>query len=306
MVRRLLVTGQTGFVGRHLQAAMAQGRYPAWQLLAHQPHNLLQPESIDAWLNTQAAPTDAVLHLAGQTFVPAAFADPERTLQVNLLGTLHLLQALKRRGFAGTFVYVSSGDVYGQVAPAQLPITEALAPQPRNPYAVSKVAAELLCLQWGMTEPGWRVVVARPFNHIGTGQAADFVLSNMAQQLQRIRQGLQAPQLQVGDVDVTRDFLAVDDVLAAYFALLEQGQAGEIYNVCSGIERRVRDVIADMALQADLQVTLEQDPSRLRRAEQRRVVGCSQKLQQHTRWQPQHDLRSTLQAIYHDWHERER
>jgi len=307
-VRHLLVTGQNGFVGRHLQAALAAGQYPGWNLIAHQAHDLLQPHSLDAWLQQQhpQGPIDAVIHLAGQTFVPAAFNDPERTLQVNLLGTLHLLQALKRRGFAGTFLYVSSGDVYGQVAPEHLPIRETLAPQPRNPYAVSKVAAELLCLQWGLTEPGWRVLVARPFNHIGTGQAASFVLSNMAQQLQQIRQGRQAPVLQVGDVDVTRDFLAVEDVLAAYFALLAQGQAGEIYNVCSGHERCVRDLITDMALQADLDVRLEQDAQRLRRAEQRRVVGDNHKLQAHTGWQPRHDLGATLRAVFHDWEERER
>lgn len=307
-MRKLLVTGLTGFVGRHLLAAMAEGAYPGWHLIAQQKHDLLQPASIDAWLQAQAGDgaIDAVIHLAGQTFVPAAFENPAHTLQVNVLGTLHLLQALGRRGFAGTFLYVSSGDVYGQVAPEQLPIAETLAPQPRNPYAVSKLAAEQLALQWGRTEPGWRVLVARPFNHIGTGQAASFVLSGIGQQLQRIRQGLQAPVLQVGDVDVTRDFLPVQDVLDAYFALLEHGQAGEIYNVCSGQERSVRALMADMAQQAGLTVTLAQDAARLRRAEQRRVAGSCAKLQAHTDWQPRLDLRPTLQAIYHDWQERER
>ena len=166
-MKTLLVTGLSGFVGGHLQHAIA--RSETWQLLAAKPHNLLDPASLDAWL--QAGVPDAVIHLAGQTFVPAAFKDPAHTLQVNLLGTLNLLQALKRAGFNGTFLFVSSGDVYGQVAEAALPIAEALAPKPRNPYAVSKVAAELLCQQWGYVE-GWRMLIARPFNHIGPGQAA--------------------------------------------------------------------------------------------------------------------------------------
>src|SRR5690606_31394695 len=126
-----------------------------------------------------------------------------------LLGTLNRLQALKRRGFNGTCLYVSSGDVYGQVATDQLPISETLLPHPRNPYAVSKLAAEHLCLQWSFSEPDWRILVARPFNHIGPGQSESFLISDMAHQLVRIRRGRQPPELHVGDVDVSRDFLDV-------------------------------------------------------------------------------------------------
>ncbi len=154
MTQRLFVTGLSGFVGKHLQAYLAAAHTP-WALLPV-PHryDLLEPDSLgDLWPELP----DAVIHLAGQTYVPEAFRDPARTLQINLLGTLNLLQALKARGFSGTFLYISSGDVYGQVAEAALPIHEELIPHPRNPYAVSKLAAESLCLQWGITE-GWRVL----------------------------------------------------------------------------------------------------------------------------------------------------
>src|SRR5690606_19227156 len=177
--------------------------------------DLVHPETLEAWCSD---PPDAVIHLAGQTFVPESFRDPSRTIQVNLLGTLNLLQALKRGGFNGTFLFVSSGDVYGQVAESALPISEELAPKPRNPYAVSKVAAELLCQQWGYAE-GWRVLVARPFNHIGPGQAADFVVPSMARQMVGRAAGERRVTLEVGDIDVTRDFLDVRDVVSAYFAL---------------------------------------------------------------------------------------
>ncbi|MNF37156.1 GDP-6-deoxy-D-mannose reductase [compost metagenome] len=221
-----------------------------------------------------------------------------------MLGTLNLLQALKRRGFCGTFLYVSSGDVYGQVEEKNLPISECLAPRPRNPYAVSKVAAELLCQQWSYSEP-WRIVIARPFNHIGPGQGESFVIPSMARQLIRVRQGLQPAQLEVGDVDVTRDFLDVRDVLQAYLGLLEHGRNGEIYNVCSGVEWRVRDLIMQMAGLTGVEVELVQDASRLRLSEQRRVVGCSNKLQKETGWKPGVSITKTLQSVLSEWEARE-
>ncbi len=299
-MKNLLVTGQSGFVGRHLQQLLASSS--CWNLIPNGQLELCKPASLDETL--QPICPDAIIHLAGQTFVPEAFRDPQRTLEVNLIGTLNLLQALKRRGFSGTFLYVSSGDIYGQVADDSLPISESLAPQPRNPYAVSKVAAELLCLQWSYVEP-WRIMVARPFNHIGTGQGEAFVIPSMARQLIRVRQGLQLPRLEVGDVDVTRDFLDVRDVLQAYLALLERGRSGEIYNVCSGIELRVRDMITQMAELAGVDVELVQDAARMRRAEQRRVVGCADKLQQETGWKPGVSITETLQSVLSDWEARE-
>lgn len=299
-MKKLLVTGLSGFVGGHLQQAIASS--DVWQLLAPKPHDLLDPESLDACLQDNVP--DAVIHLAGQTFVPAAFKDPAHTLEVNLLGTLNLLQALKRAGFHGAFLFVSSGDVYGQIAEAELPVSEGMAPRPRNPYAVSKVAAELLCRQWSYVEP-WRIMIARPFNHIGPGQRDDFVIPDMARQLVRVRSGSQAAKLDVGDVDVTRDFLDVRDVIGAYFHLLHAGRNGEIYNVCSGEERCVRDLIMQLASLAGVQVELTQDPERLRPSDQRRVVGSSQKIQNETGWTPGISITETLQSVLSDWEERE-
>lgn len=299
-MKKLLVTGLSGFVGKHLAHLIED--HPHWYLIPNQEYNLTDAPSLDNWLSQEIP--DAVIHLAGQAFVPESFRDPGHTLQVNLLGTLNLLQALKRRGFNGIFLYVSSGDVYGQVAEGDLPVVESLVPRPRNPYAVSKVAAELLCQQWSYSEP-WRIIVARPFNHIGSGQGEAFVIPSMARQLIRVQLGLQSAQLDVGDVDVTRDFLDVRDVLQAYLALLERGRSGEVYNVCSGVEWRVRDLIMQMASLSEVQVELVQDNSRMRLSEQRRVVGCSQKLQQETGWKPSISITETLRRVLSDWAVRE-
>ena len=300
MKKRLFVTGLNGFVGRHLQSRL-KADDSGWNLLpAASAYDLCQPNTLEAlWPECP----DAVIHLAGQTFVPEAFRDPARTLQVNLLGTLNLLQALKARGFSGTFLYVSSGDVYGQVSESQLPISESQPPAPRNPYAVSKVAAELLSLQWGMSE-GWPVMVARPFNHIGSGQKDSFVIASAARQINRIKRGLQSPQLEVGDIDVTRDFLDVGDVVSAYLALLAQGEPGQVYNICSGVEQSIRGLIEQLADLAQVDLQLVQDPARLRRAEQRRVCGSPAKLQQSTDWTPAITTQQSLRAILSDWETR--
>ncbi|MGY4661082.1 GDP-4-dehydro-6-deoxy-D-mannose reductase [Pseudomonas chlororaphis] len=299
MKKRLFVTGLNGFVGRHLRSRLGAAD-SGWELLPAPPFDLTQPQSLqDLWPELP----DAVIHLAGQTFVPEAFRDPARTLQINLLGTLNLLQALKARGFSGTFLYVSSGDVYGQVDENDLPIDERQPPSPRNPYAVSKVSAELLCLQWGMSE-GWPVMVARPFNHIGTGQLGSFAVASAARQIARIKLGLQAPRLEVGDIDVTRDFLDVADVVNAYLALLRSGVPGQVYNICSGQEHSIRGLIQQLADIAQVEMELVQDPARLRRAEQRRVCGSHARLQAVTGWTPEITIKQSLRAILSDWESR--
>lgn len=302
--RTLLVTGLTGFVGKQLKEYLGSSEWALeWELLEQlDSYDLCSPEDLSVMLGGRVP--DAVIHLAGQTFVPEAFRNPAHTLQVNLLGTLNLLQALKNNGFRGAFLFVSSGDVYGAVAEGSLPIVETLVPRPRNPYAVSKVSAELLCQQWSYLEP-WRIMIARPFNHIGPGQREDFVIPSMARQMVRIRKGWQLPRLEVGDIDVTRDFLHVHDVIAAYLHLLRDGRNGEIYNVCSGTELCIRDAAMQLAQLAGVQVELVQDLARLRPSEQRRVLGCSQKLQNETGWKPGISITMTLQSVLSDWEQRE-
>ncbi|HWW08052.1 GDP-mannose 4,6-dehydratase [Collimonas sp.] len=300
LVKRLFITGQSGFVGlafERLRAHAVAGQ--GWELVvADSPYDLLEPESLQRIL--QQARPDAVIHLAGQTFIPEAFRDPAHTLDVNLKGTLNLLQALQHSGFNGTFLYVSSGDVYGRVSPELLPITEQQPARPQNPYAVSKAAAELLCYQWSCNVP-WRILVARPFNHIGPGQREDFVISSVARQLARIKLGLQEARILVGDVDVSRDFLDVEDVISAYLALLEKGQNGEIYNVCSGKEYLIRDMIASMLYLTETDAVIAQDPARMRPSDLRRVRGSNQKIELATAWAPQIPMQQTLLNVLADW-----
>ena len=294
-VKRLLVTGSTGFVGGHVLAAAEQGLFgevdvhvtpPGWDLRNHD----------EVVGQVAIARPDWVLHLAGQSFVPRSFEDPEDTFQINLIGTLNLLLGLRQAGFKGRMVYVSSGDVYGQVAEEDMPVHEASVARPRSPYGVSKLAAEQLCLQWSRTE-GLDVMIARPFNHIGPGQAEQFVIPSLARQVAAIADGVQPAVINAGDIDVSRDFTDVRDVVAAYAAMLQGGHSGASYVVGSGRERTIRSLLEILCCLAGVKVDIRQDASRLRPSEQRRMCSDPGLLFAHTGWKASIPVEITLEQI---------
>ena len=290
MVKHLL-TGANGFVGKIMQAVLPCVPLPAGLDLRDR-----------AALNAAIAEIqpDMVIHLAAQSFVPASFENPHETFDINFYGTLNLLEALQSIGFRGRMLFVGSGDTYGQVPEAALPVREGHPLHPRNPYAVSKVAAEALCYQWSQTS-GFEIVMARPFNHIGPGQSPRFAIMDFARQVTEIRLGRRPPVLQVGDIDVTRDFTDVRDVERAYALLLEKGQNGGIYNICSGQEHSIRDLLQRLIALAGVDARIEQDPTRLRPAEQRRMIASFAALHRDTGWQPLIPIEQSLQDLLNDW-----
>ncbi len=301
--RRLLVTGRSGFVGRTLSAMLEGSEHGKRWSLVDVPDALdLRDRDAAVRLVAETRP-DAVIHLAAQSAVPESFRDPETTLQVNVVGTLHLLQALEAGGFVGRLLYVGTGEVYGLVPEAELPVAEARLPRPRNPYAVSKLAAEALCWQWNASHR-LDVVLARPFNHIGAGQSDRFAVSDFAHQIARIKRGHRPPVIRVGDLTVTRDFTDVRDVIEAYFALLVRGIAGEAYNVCSGTEHSMASILEQLVELAGVEVRVENESLRMRPAEQRRMCGDASKIRAATGWQATTPLRASLHAALQSWQER--
>ncbi len=295
-----LITGLSGFVGSHCADRLPQAR-----------GLVLDGKAIDirdrggVLAAVDALRPERVIHLAAQSFVPTSFDNPAETIEINVLGTLNLLQALRETGFKGRFLFVGTADLYGAVPEAELPVDEERALRPRNPYAVSKVAAEALCYQWSQTEK-FDVVMARPFNHIGPRQAPHFAASDFARQIVRISLGQAAPELVVGDIDVTRDFTDVRDVVRAYESLLDHGRSGEVYNVCSGVEHSLRDLVDSLQRLAGIDCRLVTDPARMRKAEQRRMRGSAAKLKTATGWTPSIEFDRTLQDMLTHWTSKEK
>lgn len=298
-MERLLVTGLNGFVGQTIRRLISGDQHPDVDLIeADHRVDIRDAQAIEALISL-TRPT-RVIHLAAQSFVPEAIRDPKTTFDTNFYGTLNLLQALDDSGFTGSMLYVGSSDEYGLVAPDALPITEQQVLRPRNPYSVSKVAAEALSYQWSQTAR-FRVVMARPFNHIGPGQDERFVVSSFAKQIAAIKSGLRPNEIAVGDIDVTRDFTDVRDVARAYLLLLEQGQNGEVYNICSGVERSPREILNRMLGIAGIAAGIREDEGRMRRSEQRRAYGSCEKLRMQTSWTPQISLDTSLSDILLSW-----
>lgn len=277
----IFVTGATGFAGSHLSRLC--------------PVTPLQGDLADfnnVKLQLQKANPEQVIHLAAQSHVGSSYNNPRLTYEVNFLGTFNLIEALKAIGFKGRFLYVSSADVYG-IAEG-LPIDEEHSCKPVSPYAVSKRAAELLCMQ----EKAFDIIIARPFNHIGPGQNPLFALPSFIRQLKAIQRGEQEPLLRVGNLETTRDFCDVRDIIRGYLGLLEKGLPGHVYNLCGGKEHLMRDVLAELISLSTLQVSIQEDPNLVRAQEQKRMVGSFQKIYKTLGWEPKIPLRTSLQDIW--------
>jgi GDP-4-dehydro-6-deoxy-D-mannose reductase len=302
---RVLVTGARGFVGRHLTAVLRARGHDVVEADRGAHEDALTVDVTDPLAVRAAfdlARPDAVAHLAAQAFVPASLADPDATFAVNARGTLHVLDAARAVAADGVrprVLVVSSGDVYGAQPREAYPLRESAAPLPRSPYAASKVAAEALALAYARSYDV-DAVVTRAFNHIGPGQGEQFAVVAFAAQIARVAAGLERV-VRVGNLDASRDFLDVRDVCDAYALLLEGGgDAGEVYNVCSGKVTTMREILRRLIEIGRVAVEVREDPARMRPADVPVSVGDASKLHEATGWAPRISLTAALRAVHDD------
>ena len=293
----VLITGASGFVGRHLT------KY----LLENSITPVLMPDTID--IRNQQDVTgfcskhsfDYVVHLAAQSFVPRSITNPRETYDINFIGTLNLLESLKLNNFSGTFLFVGSSDVYGIVSDNCIPIKESCPVNPVSPYAVSKSAAELICRQWSVSQNKIRILITRSFNHIGPYQDDAFVISSFCKQVAMINHGIQCPNIAVGNLEVSRDFTDVRDVVRAYVLLLEKGVHGKVYNICSGKEVLLKNILPKLRKITGVDFGVKISSGLYRDVEQVRVFGSFKLINKDTGWMPKISLDQSLMDIYNYW-----
>jgi GDP-4-dehydro-6-deoxy-D-mannose reductase len=311
---RAFITGASGFVGPWLcQALLAD----AWDVVAgtHGPAEAdAGPADFDRdavqWIPcdvrdggelrrvVEHSAPDAIFHLAGVSFVPAASADPGAALEVNVSGAARLVAAVAALRSAGTIdpvvLVIGSGLQYGAHPPDRMPLTETTPQEPRDVYAASKSAQEQLAMAAWRGE-GVRVIATRSFNHSGPGQPPHFLLPRLVREALALRE-TGGDSLSIGNVGSVRDFLHVADVARAYVALAARGVPGEAYNVASGTGIRVDEAIARVFALTGVHARLNVTPALQRAVDVPVLVGDSSKLRAATGWAPQH----TLDTIIHD------
>lgn len=294
---RVLVTGARGFVGRHLVAELA-ARGDEVLATDREELDVADPAAVEDAI-ARARP-EAVVHLAALSSVAAARSDPLRSFRVNYAGARHLLDALARRAPRARLLLVGSGEVYGALAPGAPPFDEAAPLRPETLYGVGKAAADLLGAAYAAR--GLAVVRARAFNHAGPGQAPHFALAQFAKQLAEIQKGLSEPVVRVGNLESTRDFSDVRDVAAAYAALLDPAVAPGPYNVASGVEHRIGDLLERLMRAMGVRAEIAVEAARVRPAT--RSAGSALRLRRATGWAPRIALDETLASVALDWRAR--
>lgn len=299
----ILITGASGFVGRHLIAEMSEEH--TIKALGHLDAvisgtdytrlDLLDAKKVSAY---SFKDIDAVIHLAGLAAVGPSFEQPRHYIDANAGMQINLCEALLKQGVSPLVLVVSSGGVYD---PTTLPLTEVSPVLPKNPYAVSKITQELLAEYYGGR--GLNLIVARPFNHIGPGQAEGFIAADFAKQVAEIEKGT-LKSLQVGDLTSKRDYTDVRDIVRAYALLIQRGTPGQTYNICSGRSYSGQEILDGLSAHAESKITTTRDPERIRPSEISDIYGSYAKLKADTGWVPQISLDQTLSDVLDDWRQR--
>jgi GDP-4-dehydro-6-deoxy-D-mannose reductase len=314
---RVLITGVAGFVGRHLAAHLfACGSHEVWGLARAGREleglderirlvvaDLQDKDAVDRALE-QVRP-EAIYHLASQASVARSLADPLDTLLNNVVGQVNLLEATARHAPDARILVIGSNEEYGLTRLDELPIRETKELRPISPYAVSKVTQDLLGHQYFATR-GLQIIRVRPFTHTGPGQASLFVTPAFARQLAEMEHGQREPRMQVGFLDGQRDFSDVRDVVRGYRLLIEQGTAGEVYNLGSGVPRSVRSILDGLLSLTPARPTIDVDPSMIRPLEVPIQYADCSKIHAATGWRTEIPFEQTLGDILDDWRRRVR
>ena len=302
-MKKALIIGAAGFVGNYLASQiLSEGK---WSLAATKMKHetmlrddmeiydldLLEPGAVQSLLE-QLRP-DYIFHLAAQSSVAVSWKNPGLTVDVNIKGTLAVLDAVRQLDYKPRILLIGSGEEYGHVEPEEIPIRETVCPRPGNIYAATKACQNMIGKIYADAY-GIDLMSVRAFNHIGPNQAPLFVVADFCKQAAEIEKGIRPPVMNVGNLAAKRDFTDVRDVVRAYILLMEKGTAGETYNVGSGHAISIEEVLKEILSFVRVTIDVKTDPNKFRPVDVPIIEADIKKLQEATGWRPEIGLRETL------------
>jgi len=316
---RVLITGITGFAGSHL-AEYILAEHPGVRVFGlvrwrSRMDNIVQirdkielheadlKDIISLKKALAEIKPDRIFHLAAQSFVPASWKLPVETFAINALGQINLFEAVLSLKLDPRIQIAGSSEEYGHVNPDEVPMKETNPLRPLSPYAVSKVAQDLLAYQYFMSY-GMKTVRTRGFNHTGPRRGDVFVTSNFAKQIAEIEKGKKKPVIHVGNLEAKRDFTDVRDMVRAYWLAADKGEAGEVYNIGSGKTMAMKDMLDILLSLSKAKVKVQVDPDRLRPSDVPILYSDCRKFVSLTKWKPRIPLEKTFKDLLDYWRER--
>ncbi|OOM68780.1 GDP-mannose 4,6-dehydratase [Clostridium sp. BL-8] len=304
---KALITGVNGFVGNYLSKYLIEQGYTvygtviednvAMENVVIEKMNLLNKDEVMRTI--KSINPDEIYHLAGQSAVGLSWKEPTLTMNVNINGTINLLDGVRDNDINAKMLIIGSSDEYGAIKPEECPISENHLLNPTSPYAISKMAQEEIAKLY-VNSYRMNLIMVRAFNHIGPKQSKNFVVSDFASKIAEIEKGAE-PIIRVGNLEAYRDFTDVRDIVRGYFMLMNNGKIGELYNIGSGNAYKIQDILDTLLSLSSTKITVEIDPDKLRPSDVPIIQCDNSKIKTHINWSPIYDIKDTLKDTLDYW-----
>ncbi|MBI4137324.1 GDP-mannose 4,6-dehydratase [Candidatus Roizmanbacteria bacterium] len=316
-MKKALITGITGFAGSHLAELLLKEGYEVYgttrprSKTEHIDHirdqlTLFDADLVDShslYTVLSDVKPDFIFHLAAQAFVPTSWSSPATTMEANVIGTIHLFEAVRRAKIDPVIQIACSSEEYGLVHKDETPISETNELRPLSTYAVSKIGMDFLGYQY-FKSYGIRIVRTRGFNHTGPRQGDVYVCSTFAKQVALAEAGKTKPVIKVGNLESYRDFTDVRDMVRAYLLSVEKCHPGDVYNIAAEKAWQIKNVLDMLIKLSKKEITTEQDPSRMRPSDVELLIGDATKFKNKTGWKTEIPFEQTLQDLLDYWRAR--
>lgn len=295
---KCLITGSAGFVGGHLKNLLESQGHEVYGFNLRDGQNLLNYETVRNTLDVVRP--DRIYHLAAQAYVPESFTNPMRTFQVNTLGSINLLEAVKQIGIKTRVLLAGTSEEFGDTSQAEEPITELSLPNPKSPYAISKLAMEHMGLHYAKSY-GIPIVVTRAYNHAGPGRGEMYAESSFAKQIVEVELG-RRKKIEHGNLESVRNYSDVRDIVRAYTQAIELDS--DVYSICSDQNVSMQEIMDTLVKNAKVKVKTEVNQALYRPSDFSFKKPSSEKFRKLTNWNPEISLEETLIDISEDWRRR--